>query len=444
MPAHGRHMELSMIVHKSQLPGFSRTHLRIAVFFVSLCWLAAGAGCGRNETTLPCTDTLGCIVVEPLEPVRIGVLQPLSGGAVAGGMTQVRSIRLAVEKHGGSILGHPVDLVVEDSRCTAEGGSTAATKLALNRKTAGVIGTHCSASAATAARVLSDAGIVMISGSNSAPSLTSANHHRAENWHPGYFRTMFNGGAMARAAARFAYQRLGIQRAAVLDDGDLYTSEFSSVFAQSFKELGGSVVIAASINKGDRDMDPVISSILIAGAECVYFPIYQQEAEQFVKAFSSRPEKNKITFIGGGALLTESFLHSSGESARGMYFATVLSPDTEAGARLRDAFEEKFGSPPEHASYAHGFDAADLLLTAIETIAVKRADNTLIIGRKALQDALYATRGFPGTTGNLTCDEFGDCSADQIRIVRLVDPAGGLESLKSSVVFTVDPRQEHN
>ena len=38
------------------------------------------------------------------------------------------------------------------------------------------------------------------------------------------------------------------------------------------------------------------------------------------------------------------------------------------------------------------------------------ADGSLVIGRQALRDALYATKDFDGITGKLTCNENGDCA----------------------------------
>ena len=77
-----------------------------------------------------------------------------------------------------------------------------------------------------------------------------------------------------------------------------------------------------------------------------------------------------------------------------------------------------------------------MLLTAIEKVTVKGSDGTLYIGRKALRDALYATKGFPGLTGKLSCNQFGDCGAVPFIGVQVEDPAKGIDGLKSKVMFT--------
>ena len=62
-------------------------------------------------------------------------------------------------------------------------------------------------------------------------------------------------------------------------------------------------------------------------------------------------------------------------------------------------------------------------------------DGTLRIGRQALRDMLYATSGYQGLTGSLTCDEYGDCGVARFQVVRLDDPAAGLEGLATNVVY---------
>ncbi|MFW5854593.1 MAG: ABC transporter substrate-binding protein, partial [Thermodesulfobacteriota bacterium] len=82
------------------------------------------------------------------------------------------------------------------------------------------------------------------------------------------------------------------------------------------------------------------------------------------------------------------------------------------------------------------YDAADLLMTAIEAVAVPGPDGRLHIGRQALRDRLYAVDDFEGVTGVLDCDRFGDCALPVFDVLRLDDPAAGLEGLVSNIMFT--------
>jgi branched-chain amino acid transport system substrate-binding protein len=52
-----------------------------------------------------------------------------------------------------------------------------------------------------------------------------------------------------------------------------------------------------------------------------------------------------------------------------------------------------------------------------------------------LRDALYATQDFPGITGKITCDPSGDCSDTRFHVMRLDDPAVGIDGLIKNTVF---------
>ncbi|MFP5239355.1 MAG: ABC transporter substrate-binding protein, partial [Acidobacteriota bacterium] len=64
---------------------------------------------------------------------------------------------------------------------------------------------------------------------------------------------------------------------------------------------------------------------------------------------------------------------------------------------------------------------------------------TMHVGRQALRDALYATTGFKGVTGTLTCNEFGDCAPPRFNVLRLDDLSKGVEGLRANVLFTYAP-----
>ena len=70
---------------------------------------------------------------------------------------------------------------------------------------------------------------------------------------------------------------------------------------------------------------------------------------------------------------------------------------------------------------AHAFDATNILLDAVESVAQQGEDGTLLIGRQALRDAVAATADYAGLTGTLTCSEFGDCADAKIAVSNVVD-----------------------
>ncbi len=58
----------------------------------------------------------------------------------------------------------------------------------------------------------------------------------------------------------------------------------------------------------------------------------------------------------------------------------------------------------------------------LKQVAAKaRCDGTLLIGRQALRDALFATSGMEGITGTISCDEYGDCADPKIAVSQVQD-----------------------
>jgi branched-chain amino acid transport system substrate-binding protein len=400
----------------------------LAVFFLSAC--------DKPKPAFECADPIGCVTVAPGEAIKIGVLQALSGDVAPLGKEQIRGIELALEDRKGALPGHAVLLQVEDTGCTPEGGANAALKIIADPQTVAILGTTCSGAAATASKAMSDAGLVMVSGNNSAPFLTAIADKPAPYWQPGYFRTASNEESAGKAAAIFAFERLGVLRAATIQDGDIYTRGLAEGFEDAFRNLGGEIVLAAGVNKGDREMDPVLAAVMNAGAELLFFPLFQPEGNHLLFAARKTPGFEKITLMSDGALIESSFIESAGEAGIGVYFVGPSRPEGPAVDALVMKYTSKFGARPGANYFLSAYDAADLLLTAIAAAAVREPDGQLHIGRQTLRDSLYATAAFEGVTGVLDCDEFGDCALPKFDVLRLDDPDAGLEGLLSNVMFT--------
>jgi branched-chain amino acid transport system substrate-binding protein len=400
------------------------------------------AGCRPAATPFECTDAIGCVKVAPGEPIKIGVLQALSGDMAPQGLELSNCTQLAVNDRGGVLLGHPIELHSADSQCSREGGTTAALKIAADPQIVGIVGPTCSGAAASAMVVLSEAGLVMISGSSSSLSLTSVGGEPGPDWRPGFLRTAQNDAVVGRAAATFAFQVLGVRKATTINDGDPYTRGLTDTFAQGFAELGGDVLLATAVNKGDTDMRPVLNAVAASGAELLFFPVFRPEGDYIVLQAGAVAGMERVTLMSAEGVYFDSFIEAIGEAGVGMHFIAPVMPEGPTYDAFISRYEAQFDEPPAQTPYhAHVYDAANLLLDAVEAVAVQDGDGTLHIGRQALRDTLYATSGKQGLTGSLTCDEYGDCGAIRIQVTRLDDPVAGLEGLAANVVYSYSPDQ---
>lgn len=419
---------------------------KCSILFLSTVVLLAGvvlpAACQPTAAPYECIDAIGCVEVAPGDPIKIGALQTLSGSLGPQGSALLQTVELAVDDRGRELLGHPIELQSEDSLCSGEGGTTAALKITADPQIVGIIGPTCSGAAASAMKLVSEAGLVMISGSSTAPSLTTVGGEPGPDWRPGFFRTAQNDALVGRAAATFAFEILGVTKAATIHDGDPYTRGLTDTFHQAFTELGGQVVLDAAVNKGDTDMRPVLNAVAASGAELVFFPVFRMEGDYIVLQAREIEELKNVTLMSAEGLYFDAFIEDVGEAGVGMYFNTPITPEGPAYDAFISRYETKYDQPPTGTPYsAHVYDAVNVLLNAIEEVAVQDEDGTLHIGRQALRDTLYATSGYQGLSGSLTCDEYGDCGAVRIQVARLDDPAAGLEGVAANAVYTYPPDQ---
>jgi len=372
-----------------------RLFAMLAVLVVASIMLTACGG-----PAFECTDAIGCVDIAPDEPVHIAYMLTISGATAFLGEDSQGAIEIAVDDRGGELLGHPISLTGEDTLCSAEGGQTAATKVAADPTIVGVIGTNCSSAATAAMPTISNAGLVMLSPSNTAPALTL----EGETWQPGYFRICHTDLFQGSVAAEFAYNELGATTAATIHDGSPYADQLQQVFAGKFQELGGTVTFQGAVNVGDTDMRTVLTSVAADSPDILYFPIFEPEGPFIVAQSSEIAGLENTTLMGADGLLSDSFPENAGPNVVDMY----LSGPYVSGATY-DAFlakwDTKFGGVPPSGFHAFAYDGTNILFDAIEQVAVQDDDGTLHIGRQALRDAIANTTDYTGLTGKLNCGD---------------------------------------
>ncbi len=407
-----------------------RTFTALSVLMVLSLLLAA---CGGAATEAPvveepvateapveepaafeCTDAIGCVTVGPDEPIHVAYLLVISGSNETLGVDSRNGAEIALADHG-PVLGHEVVFTGEDGGCSAEGGQPAGARLAADPTIVGVIGTSCSSEARAAIPLISAAGMVMISPSNTAPDLTLPGN---ENQWPGYFRTAHSDLIQGAAAADFAYNFLGVRAIATIHDGSLYAEKLVEVFRDAFVALGGTVTGEGAVQPDQTDMSAVLAEIATGAPELIYYPIFMPAGAFITRQALETAGLEETHLMGADGLFSPDVVEGTGDAVEGFY---VSSPDLTAfgDAYMADfvpKYLEMFGTEPISIFHAHAYDAIGLLLTAIEGVAVVDADGTLHIGRQALRDFLYSVEEYPGLTGSLTCSEYGDCADPVIAV----------------------------
>jgi branched-chain amino acid transport system substrate-binding protein len=342
------------------------------------------------------------------EPIKIGYLLWESDPT---GIDSRRAIELAIRDFGGELLrqqGHPIELVGFDEGCRELGGLPGAQLLARDAAVVGVIGTSCSSSVKSTIPIISDAGKVLISPSNTSPALTEASSRS-----PGYFRTAPNEIFQVNAVAEFAFNEPGKRKMATVYNAIVKSQTASSKqLCQAFANLGGECVLEWAFQRGVTHVTPVINAILESGADSIYLAIDLPVAATFIEEVRANPGLKDATVFVEETMNTPEFLREAGDNAVGVYVSTT-SRDFDRGSVAYQSFLERyrsqFGEDPVSESHAFAYDAAYLLLNAIAAVAVSGQDGTLRVDPLAVRDILYRL-DLPGLTGLLSCSPQGDCT----------------------------------
>ena len=390
---------------------------------------------------------LGAVRVAPGDEIQIRSLEDLSGRGMIWGVQNRNGATLAVE-HYGPIMGRTVNLgETLDEGCTVEGGRAGAERIAADPQVAGVIGTTCSSAAVAASPIISEAGMAMISAINISPDLTSdLKGNPGEHWHKGYYRVSHNDLYQSFAVADYAINALGLERAAVIHDGDAATGGLASAFVDSFTSRGGEITSFNHANRGDTDLLPLLTEAAAGAPQMLFLALWTPEATHAVRQIGEVPGLKNTAIVGTyGQRLNDDML--SLPETEGMYFA---GPDLrlhdlrnqytgKSTQELLAEYEAKFGPSPDPPTWLYAYDATTMLLSAIEGAAVER-DGSLHIDRAAVRDALDSAR-FNGVVGEIHCEEFGDCGTELFDIIHHTHPSD-LAASRGNVVFVYDPFHE--
>ena len=350
------------------------------------------------------------------EPVTLGVYQVLSGPNAVLGQDMVYGIEVAVADHG-DILGHEVKLNTQDELCTVEGGAQAALALASDPTVIGVIGSSCSDATVGGIQTLTEAGLSAISGSATRPALTEPTRGPE---YAGFLRTAWSDAVQGKYIAEFV-QSLGLTKAATIHDGSAYAQALVGVFEEEFTALGGEITISEAVSAGQTDMNPVLTNVAQTAPEVIVFPVFTAEGGYIADQHADVAGLEDVVLIGADGLFSLDFVKAAGPAVEGMYLS---SPDYEAFqagySDLVAKYLELSGTDsPLQAFHAHAYDAASIMLDAVEQVAVENEDGSMSVDLGALREALYATTDYAGVTGTLTCTEFGDCSDPVIAVYQI-------------------------
>jgi branched-chain amino acid transport system substrate-binding protein len=374
-----------------------------------LLWSCTGGSSRKPATPTPLPEPATTIEIDKGQPLTIGVSAALSGEQQSLGSDLADAVELAIRDYG-AIRTHSARTMRADDRCgDAEKAVAVARSLAADSSVAGVIGPMCTTGAQAADRVYEAAHLIHI-----APAATRADLSQQDEQY--FFRTAWIDDAQSRVQAAYATGDLRASTAVVIDDAEPYGKTLADAFISAFEQAGGRVTTRERIERGDTDFASLARKVTSAAPDVVVFEGLNPESALVLEAL--RKGEYRGAFIApDGVLNARDFLSAdkTGAITEGAVVTGGPTPDDAFVAKFRDAF----GRAPATPFVLQAYDAATLLLKAIDAVATESSDGSLIIDRAQLAGALRSAT-LNGLTGAIHFDDRGDRSGQTANEAGLV------------------------
>jgi branched-chain amino acid transport system substrate-binding protein len=367
---------------------------------------------------------LSALAQSPREPIRIGVLNAVTGPLAVNGTEINEGIKLYWEDEmGNQVVGRPVRLFLEDEEGKPDVGLTKTRKLVESDKVHVILGPVSSATAAAMRDYVHERKVPTIITQATANSLTN------ERASPTIFRSAMSSYQQEAAGGWYVAAKLGHKRIAVVGLDYVAGQEQTDGFIKTFMESGGQTVEKVLMPLGAVDVAPYITRVQSKAGDlnAVVAILWGPSAPQWLKAYQDYGLKGKLPLLTLGETVNETYLRTVGDAALGivnwMSYATTL--DTQENKRFVQAFAKKFRKDPVYNNHL-GYLAAKACGEAIKAVNGNVEDQARFL------DALRRVR-FDAPGGAFRFDDKQNAVIPTY--IRKVEKVGG--KLQNTVIDTV-------
>jgi branched-chain amino acid transport system substrate-binding protein len=378
-----------------------RTHLLLSALIVVSLVLAACGGAGSGGTIKIVSDL------------------PMTGSSLGQTQTIVNAINMAFAETNNTACNGAWKIEYEavDDASAALGKwdpevvTANAKRYAADASIVGVIGTYNSGAAKLLIPITNPENLAVVSPANTYTGLTKqpAEEGEPEVYYPNgqrnYARVVTPDDVQGAVGAQWA-KDLGASSVYILDDNELYGKGVADVFDSTAKTIGLNVLGHESIDPKAADYNALATKVKELKPDAVYFGmITQNNAGQVIKDLRNAGYEGLL--VGPDGIQETALIEAAGQTSEGVYstFAGV-PPNAMTGkaAEWRDAYKAKFGADPE--VYAvYGYVSAKLFVDALNRVCTAGGSPT---DRKAVRDAIFATKDFDSVLGTFSINPQGD------------------------------------
>ena len=291
-------------------------------------------------------------------PYRVGVMESLTGPGESYGVVANQSKQMALDEinAAGGVDGRPLEFVVEDSMCSAQGAVTAYKKLTSVDGVKIILGPSCSGAMLGAAPLAEADGIVLFSGMASNADIANAGDY--------IFRTQISDIEVGRLTGDLLWAD-GIRRLATITESTDYAEGVRHNTVERFEQHGGEVVAAEAFASDVTDFRSQLSKLFAASPDAVHLAPQSEFSAGAILKQARELGYNGPIYAETVSLGTTA-LQIAGDAADDMKaIAADIHPDNQKGQEVVANFRDLYGyvSLPWHLSstYDDVYIAAECL-----------------------------------------------------------------------------------
>lgn len=346
------------------------------------------------------------------ETIKIGHITPLTGAIAAYGVAVDNGVSLAAAEinAAGGVLGKQIEVITRDNQFDVAETVSAFNAL-LSEDVVAIIGAIASSRTSAITSLANDEGIVLITATSTADSITEADDY--------VFRACFKDSFQGKMCAAFAASQGWTKAAILYANGDAYSSGLRDAFVAAAPDYGIEIVVEQSTSDTMAvDFSSQLATIAAADVDVVFAPYYYDTVGPKIIPQAREAGFNGAIIGADGFDGTENAAVGDLTAYENVYFTNHYSPEdpSEVVQNFITAYTAKYDPASLNALAALAYDAMHMVAQAIET-----AGST---DREAIRDAM-AGMHYVGVTGDMTLDETGT-PTKPVAILTFVEKDGKL------------------
>ena len=294
------------------------------------------------------------------EPIKIGLLLPMTGQQASTGRQIEAAVKLWMAQNGDKIAGRKVEVILKDDGAVPDTTKRLAQELVVNDKVAVLAGFGITPTALATAPIATQSKTPLVVMAAATSSITEAS--------PFVVRTSFTLPQVTIGIAEWASKNK-IRSAVTLvsDYGPGFDAE--KFFDSQFRLNGGKILDKLRTPLRAPDFAPVLQKVLDAKPDALFVFLPSGQGAAFMKQFAERGlDKSGIRLIATGDVTDDDQLNDMGDGALGVVTSHHYSANHKSAVNQKfvEAFKKANNGMRPNFMAVGGYDGMRVIMEGLK------------------------------------------------------------------------------